>query len=52
MTYVSTRRFYNEFGRRMARFFLYRKARRLYKQINREISVIESRFVKSRLHHA
>jgi len=52
MPYVSTRRLYNVFGRKIARYMSYRKAKKLYNEINREMSVFESRFLKNRLNHA
>lgn len=39
-------------GRRLARFLNYRRAKRLYNEINREMAFFESRYLKSRLHHA
>ena len=52
MPYASTRRLYNVFGRKIARFMVYRKAKKLYNEINREMNIFESRFLKSRLNHA
>jgi len=52
MPYVSTRRLYNVFGRKISRYLSYRKAKKLYSEINREMSIFESRFLKSRLNHA
>ncbi len=52
MPHLLTRRLYNIFGRKVARYFYYRKAKRLYNEIAREMSFFEARFLKSRLHHA
>ena len=52
MPYASTRRLYNVFGRKIVRYMSYRKAKKLYNEINREMSVFESRFLKNRLNHA
>lgn len=52
MPYTATRRLYNEFGRKVARYMSYRKAKKLYNEINREMSIFESRYIKSRLSHA
>jgi len=51
MPYIATRRLYNVFGKKVARFFSYRKAKKLYNEIDREMSVFESRFIRSRLGH-
>ena len=52
MPYVVTRRLYNEFGRKIVKYLSYRKAKKLYNEINRDMSIFESRFLKSRLNHA
>lgn len=51
MPYIETRRLYNEFGRKIAKYLTYRKAKKLYNEINRDMSIFESRFIKSRLGH-
>lgn len=52
MPYSATRRLYNVFGRKISRFFGYRKAKRLYNEINRDMTSVESRFIRSRMHQA
>jgi hypothetical protein len=52
MPYTITRRQHNVFGRKVSRFFGYRKAKRLYNEINRDMASIETRFIRSRLHSA
>jgi len=52
MPHLTTRRLYHVFGRKICRYFSYRKARRLYNEINKDMSFFEARFLKSRLHHA
>ncbi|MFH0764390.1 MAG: hypothetical protein V1927_05250 [Candidatus Omnitrophota bacterium] len=52
MPYTSTRRLYNVFGKKIVRYMAYRKAKKLYNEINREMSVFESRYIRSRLSHA
>lgn len=52
MPYMATRRLYNVFGKKVSRYFNYRRAKRLYNEINREMVSLESRFIKSRLNHA
>jgi hypothetical protein len=51
MPYIATRRLYNVFGKKVAKYLSYKKAKRLYNEINREMSIFESRFLKSRLGH-
>lgn len=52
MTHTSASRGQNSLGKRVAKFFNYRRAKRLYGEINREMAFFESKFLKSRLHHA
>ena len=52
MPYVATRRLYNVIGKKVSRYFNCRKAKKLYNEINRDMAFFESRFMKSRLHHA
>ena len=51
MPYTATRRLYHMFGKKVSKYVLYKKARRLCNEINRNMSTLESRFLKSRLHH-
>lgn len=50
MPYIATRRLYNVVGKKVSRFFEYRKAKKLYNEINRDMTSVESRFIRSRLH--
>ena len=52
MPYISTRRLYNVFGKKVSKYLSYRRAKRLYNEISRDMIFFESRFMKSRLHHA
>ncbi len=52
MPYTATRRLYNVFGRKISRFFEYRKAKRLYNEINRDMTSVEARFIRSKMHQA
>ena len=49
MPYTSTRRLYNVFGRKVSRFLGYKKAKKLYNEINRGMEAVESRFIRSKL---
>ena len=51
MPYIATRRLYNVVGKKVSKFFNYRRAKMLYNEINREMSFFENRYMKSRLHH-
>lgn len=52
MPYVTTRRLHNVFGKKVSRYLSYKRAKRLYNEINRDIESLEARFLKSRLNHA
>jgi len=52
MPYLATRRLYNIFGKKVARYFSFKKAKRLCNEINRDMAFFESRYIKSRLNHA
>lgn len=52
MPYITTRRLYNVVGRKVSKYFTYKKAKRLYNEINRDLDAFEARFLKSRLNHA
>jgi hypothetical protein len=39
------------FRKKVSKYVLYKKARKLCSEINRNMSLLESRFLKSRLHH-
>lgn len=52
MPYVVTRRLYNVFGKKISRYFSYKKAKRMYNEISRDMAFFESKFLKSRLSHA
>ncbi len=51
MPYTATRRLYHMFGRKVSKYVMYKKAKRMCNEINRNMSLLESRFLKSRLHH-
>lgn len=52
MPYAETRRLYHIFGKKIARYFLYKRAKRLYNEINRGLSVMESKMIRLRNSHA
>lgn len=51
MPYTATRRLYHMFGKKVSKYVMYKKARKMCNEINRNMSLLESRFLKSRLHH-
>ena len=51
MPYTATRRLYNVVGKKISKYLNYRRAKRLYNEINRDMAFFESRYMKFRLHH-
>ena len=51
MPYLATRRLYNVVGKKVSKFIAYRRAKRLYNEINRDMAFFESKYLKARLHH-
>lgn len=51
MPYLNTRRLHNVFGKKISKYFMYRKAKRLFNEINRDMGIFESRFLKSAANH-
>ena len=52
MPYTSTGKLYHMFGKKVSKYLMYRRAKRLFSEINRDISVVEARSLKSRGGHA
>jgi len=52
MPYLQTRRQHNMFGKKISKFLSYRRAKKLYNTISRDMDFLEARFLKSRLNHA
>jgi hypothetical protein len=50
MLCVAVRRLYHVTGRKISKFAMYMKAKRMCNEINSKLSLLESRFLKSRLH--
>ena len=51
MPYIATRRLYNVYGKKVSKYLNYRRAKRLYNVINRDMSSFEERYLKSKMHH-
>lgn len=51
MPYMNTRRLHNIFGKKVSKYLVYRKAKRMFNEINRDMAFFESRFLRSRLSH-
>ena len=49
MPYLATRRLYNTFGKKVSRYFGYKKAKRMFNMITRDVSFLEARFLRSRM---
>lgn len=43
MTYLQTRRLHHMFGKKISRFFMYRKAKKMYNEIDKGINELEIR---------
>lgn len=52
MPYTATRRLYNVFGKKVSKYLSYKKAKRMYNEINRDMAFFEARYLKSRMSHA
>ena len=52
MPHTATRRLYNVLGKKISRYLAYRKAKKLCSEISRGMAFFESKYLKSRLHHA
>lgn len=48
MPYLTTRRNGNIFGKKVVKFFMYHKAKKLCSSINRDMAFFEARFLRSR----
>jgi len=51
MPYIATRRLHDTFGKKISRYFSYRKAKRLYNEISKEMVVLEARYLRSKMSH-
>lgn len=51
MPYASTRNYYGEFGKKISRYLAYRRAKKMYSEINRALNFFELKYIKGRLHH-
>lgn len=51
MPYTATRRLYHMSGKKMSKYAMYRRAKKLCSEINAKLSILESRYLKSRLNH-
>jgi hypothetical protein len=51
MPYLTTRRLYNVIGKKLSKFIAYRRAKRLFNEINRDMAFFESKYMKARLSH-
>jgi len=52
MPYLNTRRLHNVFSKKVSKYFSYRRAKKLYNAISRDVDALEARFLKSRLNNA
>ena len=52
MPYLTTRRLHNTFGKKVSRYLSYRRAKKMYNEINRGIMLFEARYLRSKMSHA
>ena len=52
MPYLNTRRLYHIVGRKISKYFLYRRAKRLYNEITRDLAFVETKILRARNGHA
>jgi hypothetical protein len=52
MFHAGANRSQDSLGKKLVRFFNYRRAKKLCGEINRDMTFFEARFLKSRFHHA
>ena len=52
MPYANTRRLYHVFGKKVSKYFMYKKAKKMYNEINRDMSTFEAKFLRTRFNHA
>ncbi|MDD3905972.1 MAG: hypothetical protein PHS46_05520 [Candidatus Omnitrophica bacterium] len=52
MPYLTTRRLHDTFGKKVSRSRSYKKAKKLYNEINRGITMLEARYLRSKMSHA
>jgi len=50
MPYLATRRLYHVIGKKVSKFVAYRRAKRLYNEINRDMAFFESKYLRNRMH--
>jgi len=52
MPYSATRRLHDTFGKKVSRYLSYRKAKKMYNEINRGMVSLEARYIRSKMSHA
>ncbi len=52
MPYLATRRLHDTFGKKISRYFGYRKAKKMYNEINKGMTHFEARYLRSKMSHA
>lgn len=51
MPYTATRRLYHVSNKKASKDAMYRKAKKMCNEISRNMSLLESRYLKSRMNH-
>ena len=49
MPYIATRRLHDTFAKKVSRYLTYKKAKKMYNEINRGMMLFEARYVRSKM---
>ena len=49
MPYLATRRLHDTFGKKVSKYMSYRKAKKMFNEINRGITHFEARYLRSKM---
>ena len=52
MPYIATRRLHNTFGKKVSRYLSYKRAKRMYNEINKDMMLFEARYLRSKMSQA
>jgi hypothetical protein len=52
MPYLATRRLHDTFAKKVSKYLVYRKAKRMYNEINKGMMLFEARYLRSKMSQA
>ena len=52
MPYIATRRLHDTFAKKVSRYMSYKKAKKMYNEITRNMMLLEARYLRSKMSHA